>query len=720
MFRFLRAFLALVLMLAGAFAKATERPPLAVEADRILTDPFRLAAIGDVEARQGKRQMAADRIRHDRQTGWLDLFGDVRVREPTYTAHTPRARIGLANDQGWMASPRLHLLASDAWVTADRLERPQSKRLTLTDGCYTACTPPEDPPWQLRSNHIYINQRTDFAHHSNTRFEVGGVPVFYTPYFGHYVDDERHTGFLYPDFETSGERGTDITVPFYWNIAPQLDATLGLRNMTNRGLMPQAEVRHLGPDIRSRVYAEFLGGDKMTGEDRYYAEVEQGGQLPGDLAYSLDAQRVGDPEHLSFFGDGVERGSQRYLTSRLGLGRDLGSDFRWQADFTYLQDLQTFNDPQTLQELPRTTLTGNTPVAADGAAELSLDSEYVHFYRREGRRVHRIFADPQLSYQWQGRYGSLEPKAGVHMTGYRTVPETGSGRTLTRTLPHASLRARSEVARVFQLDGAALRHSVAPELFYLYIPRQDQQALPVLDTGGSLRSFGDLFAMNRFSGVDRINDANQLTTALTSRLQARAGEKRWEAARLEVGQIRYFKDREVRLNKNADPLERSYSNLFAELALRPVPEIELKANAEYDPDRPFGLDRLDTLRADLTVTPGGGYRFDSRYLLRTHAGQKGSITDTEEVRTRATVPLGASWETFGTYRHSLKFGQGLEERIGVAYHAGCWGVRAGYENRLLRRAANATGTDNHDTRIFLTIRFRTLGETQFGTDPTGL
>ncbi|MEF8793067.1 LPS-assembly protein LptD [Thiohalorhabdus sp.] len=686
-----------------------EARELAIEGDRITAE-------GAVFGRQGERRMWASRADYDRTNDELDLFGDVLLLDPGYFILAPEAHVNTRTRLGSVESPRLQLLDSEAWLLADRLERYRSQRFRLEAACYTACTPPDSPPWSVRSSSVYVNQQSHFAHHWNSRFHLGPVPVFYTPYFGHYTDDDRHTGLLYPDIEFSGRRGTDITVPFYWNIAPQLDATLGVRNMTAKGAMGQLELRHLGPDIRSRFYGEFLANDDQTREDRHYIEAEQAGHLPLGLNYRLDARHVSDAEYISFFGNGVAEGSARHLTSGLSLSRAFGP-YRWSTDFTYLQDLQDFNAPDTRQELPRMTLRGEQTLA--GPLRLDWDSEYVYFYRREGERNHRLFADPTLSLGLQSSYGSLEPRAGVHWTGYRVVPQSGTAKrkSLTRTVPHASLRASSEVLRLFDFGDWALRHSVQPELFYLYVPHRDQSEVPVLDTSEPPLGFNDLFDMNRFSGIDRIGDANQLTTALTTRLDAKAGDRVWEAASLSVGQIRYFRDRRVSLSDQTDPDTRGYSNLFAEWALRPLPSAELTGSLEYDPDRPaFALNQMDAFQSQLAITPPGGHSLKASYLRRTGFSDGESVNQTEEVDTQARVRLTSDWEAFGGLRRSLKFGENLERRGGVDYHAGCWGIRLAWEDRLLRQASGASAPDR-ETRLFLTFRFRTLGDYEFATDP---
>ncbi|MFP4615328.1 MAG: LPS-assembly protein LptD [Thiohalorhabdus sp.] len=715
--RLLFALVTLPLMATPAPAQEGEEGPVTMEADRISLDGPQVQACGNVRARRGETRMAGDRATYRRDTGWVDLEGNIRVRDTGYEATAPSARLNQETGLGEIREPRLHLLDSDAWILGERLERYAPERFRMDNAMYTACAP-DAPPWALRSGTINVNQESSFAHHWNTRLELAGWPVLYTPYFGHYTDEERHTGFLYPSVEFSGSRGTDITVPFYWNIAPQMDATIGLRNMTAHGLMPQVELRHLGEDVETRLYGEHLANDKVTGDDRYYYAAEQRGTLPGEVSYLLDAERVSDPEYLSLFGRDLDRGSQRYLPSVLSLSRSWGN-FRTDASFSYLQDLQDFNAPDTLQELPRLSLQGDQPLFGTLPGYLELEGEYVNFYREEGERYHRSFLDPSLSLPLDTRYGSIEPRAGVHATAYRgsgSTPGTGD-RDQTRTLPHFSLRADSRVHRIWNLDGGALRHSIEPELFYLYIPYEDQDELPVLDTKDSPLRFDDLFEMNRFSGIDRINDANQLTTALTNRVDAKRGQRHWEAGLLRLGQIHYFQDRRVTLDPGTERATSATSNYFAEFGLRPIPEVALQGALEYDPDRPaFALNQMDYFQSQLTASHPSGHRFSARYLARNAFTDGSPEPVTEEYRAAAQLDLGPSWDAFGSYRYSALNREPLEQEIGLDYHAGCWGVRLAYQDRLLRRSE----AGERDTTVYLTVRLRTLGEFEFGTDPSDL
>lgn len=708
-----RAHAAVLLFLA--FLPRAEAEEVSVEADSLNIQGDQVTADGAVEAERGDSNAEAQRAVYDRSSQWLELFGDARVSEPGYCLQAPHIRLNTETELGKADSPKLHMLANDTWVLAEQLERYAPDRIRLDNAAYTACSPPEHPPWGIRSSTTYVNQETDFAHHLNARFEVGGVPLLYTPYFGHRTDDERHTGFLLPTLEVSGTRGTDVTVPFYWNIAPQMDATIGVRHMTRNGTMPRLQFRHLGPNIESRIEGEILPEDNTTGETRWRVEADQRGRLPGGIGYRLDAERVSDPEFISEFGSGVERGSQRFLTSSLELSRGLGS-FRWWANFSHHQDLQDFNADDTLQELPRTSLRGEQPLP--GPARLDLNSEYVYFFREEGQRNHRLFADPTLETPLRSRFGSLVPAAGVHWTSYQIQPggQGASSRTETRTVPHFSLRATSQVQRTFAFEDLALRHVIEPELFYLYVSPRGQDDLPVLDTRSPPIRFNDLFDRNpRFSGIDRIGDANQLTTALSTRLDAKSGNERWEAASIRVGQIRFFRDREVTL-PGQTPETRGFSNLFGELDLRPIPEVVWKTVAEYDPDRPsVGVNEMTNFQSQLTASPGP-HRFRASYLLRNDFSGGTRRTTTEEVETSAEMAVAKRWSVFGTFRHSLRFDETLLQRIGFNYDACCYDIGLTLENRVLRRRAGG----QEETTLFLTFSLRTLGSSKIGTDPGNL
>ncbi len=713
-----------VAILAFGIIRPTTGEEVNLEAEHLTIEEDQVVAEGKVKARQGQRRAKAAQAKYDRSSHWLELFGEVSLSEPGFCIQAPRARLNTQTKLGEALSPKLHVQANDSWVLADKLERYAPQRSRLDNAAYTACTPPEDPPWRIRSSSTYINQETDYARHWNARFEVSGIPVLYTPYLGHYTDNKRHTGFLLPSFEFSGTRGTDITVPFYWNIAPQLDATIELRHMTRNGTMPQLEVRHLAPKLRTRLYGEFLPNDNTTGEDRFLAKAEQAGKLPGEIDYRLNVQRVSDAEYLSFFGSGVEQGSQRFLASTLDLSRGLGP-FRWQTRFAHYQDLQDFNADDTVQELPRMRLQGEQRLA--GLFQLNWDSEYVYFFREEGKRTHRLFANPALKLPLNSPYGSLVPSTGIHWTGYRIQPQRGatSSKIENRLLPHFSLRATSQLQRTFGFKEFALRHVIEPELFYLYVPFRDQSDLPVLDTRERPLRFHDLFDINpRFSGLDRMGDANQLTTAISSRIEVKSEDERWEAAALRLGQIRFFRDREVTLPGDSANT-RGFSNLFGELTLSPIPEITWKTMAEYDPERPsLGVNQMDYFESELGIILGE-HRLQARYLLRNDSGNPGKgllgedkqpIT-TEELESSAHLALSKRWSLSGTFRHSFRFDETLLQRVGVNYDACCWGIGLSVENRILRqrRAGN-----REETLLWLTFSFRTLGGTRAGINTANL
>ncbi len=677
-----------------------------LEADRLQLEGDTAHALGDVHAIRGGRELFADEASYHRPSERLKLLGNVRIETSNFSAEASAASLDLGEETGWMEEPLLHLKESDAWLRGQRMERYTPDKYRLTAVCYTACKL-ENPAWALRSSRVYVNQSSHRVHYLNARFEVFGLPILYTPYFTHSTDSKRHTGFLSPAFESSNSRGTDIDIPFYWSIAPQLDATLGLRHMTRRGTMPQLEIRHLGEKIHTEVYGELLPNDGVTGDTRYFLKADQEGTLPGGIAYNLDAQRVSDATYLSRFNPKFGAQSARQLISNLSLDKARGP-YRLTANFTLLQNLQDFNDPETLQELPRVEFQGNQPLPfGGGRAQLDLNNEYVYFHRQKGTRTHRIFLNPTFDYRLSSRLGYLKPRLGLHWSGYRIDRPDGEGFN-TRTLPHFSLEAGTEISRTFQGKDWSLRHVIEPQLFYLYVPFEDQSDLPVLDTRRPPLRLGDLFDWNRFAGSDRIGDANQLALRLNTWLQANSGEARWKAASLQIGQIRFFRDRRVTLPESPSR-RRRFSDIFAEFALRPLPNLALSGALQYGPERPFALDEFDLFESQLTWTSEAGYRLKGSFRRRTSSLDGQRIDLSEEVGIQFRAPVTSQFTLFGSFRRSLLFAQNLEERLGVAYNDHCcWGFRLSFADRLLRQGG--AGQRSRDTSIGLTFQLRTLGK----------
>lgn len=722
--------LATAVSLGAVPAPPAGAQPVEMEADQLDMSGETARGQGNVRAVQGDRTLYADELRYDRGTGLLDLLGNVRIEEPGFSATAPEAHFNMEAETGHIPQPRIHLLDADAWLTAERMERTGPDHYRLRSAQYTACYP-EDPAWAVRSSTINVNQESNGAHHWNTRFNLAGLPVFYTPYFFHYTDDARHTGFLMPEVGTSSRNGQGATVPFYWNIAPQADATLGLRHMKRRGTMGEAEFRHLAPNgLETRVYGQRLPDDRgpprakragpdadpayrITGEDRSFWLVEQEGPLPGGLSYQLDAKRVSDPLYLSEFDTDVNQGSSRHLTSTLALSRSFGP-YRLALDGTYIQDLEDFNDPATRHELPRVSLEGEQRLPGT-EIRLDLDSGYTYFYREEGTRTERAYLDPSLVYRLEGRYGFLEPRVGWHTTRWQqtnrdaTDGDPAGGRTYQRELPHYRLDAGSEVVRIFEGEEWAARHSIGPRLYYVRIPYREQDDYPVLDTSEQPLGFGDLFEERYFSGVDRLADSERVSLALQTRLDVKTPERTWEALYLQVGAIRYLRDRR-RVTLSGTPRElRDYSNYYAELDVRPWPWIDVSALAEYDYERPLAGRQLNRFEAEAAITPPGGFQVRGGYRRRMVENDEGGLERrTEEAQGSTTVPLANRLDLFGSVRHSYRYGLTLDQRAGIRYKGDCMDVSLAYSQRLIRQSAGEDA--EHDRQVMLTLTFRTLGE----------
>jgi LPS-assembly protein len=715
---------------AGTSTSPAAAQPVELEADQLDMSGETAQASGNVRVTQGERTLQAERLSYDRGRGLLDLFGNVRIEEPGFSATAPEAHYNLQAETGTIPQPRIHLLEADAWLTAERMERTGPDHYRLRSAQYTACYP-DDPAWAVRSSTININQASHGAHHWNTRLNLGGLPVFYTPYFFHYTDDARHTGFLMPTVGSSSRNGMGATVPFYWSIAPQADATLALRHMKRRGTMGQAEVRYLAPNgLETRLYGQRLPNDqgpprakradpgadpayRITGEDRTFWQVQQEGPLPGGLSYQLDAKRVSDPLYLSEFDTDLDQGSSRHLTSTLALSRSLGP-YRLALDGTYIQDLVDFNDPTTRHELPRVTLAGEQRLPGTDI-RLDLDSEYVYFYREQGTRTERAYLDPSLKYRLEGRYGYIEPRAGWHMTRWQQGNRADNGgnpaaqRAYQRQIPHYRVDAGSEVVRIFKGPDWAARHSVGPRLYYVHTPYRDQAGYPVLDTSEQPLGYGDLFEERYFSGIDRLADSQRITLALQTRLDLKTPEHTWEAFNLQVGTIRYLRD-ERRVTLSGTPKElRNYSNIYAELDVRPWPWIDVSALAEYDYDRPLAGRQLDRFEAEAAVTPPGGFQLRGRYRRRMAETDGGELErQTEEAQASTTVPVTQTMDLFGSLRHSYRYGLTLDKKAGVRFKGDCLDVSLSFSERLIRQAAGEE--PEQDRQVLLTLNLRTLGE----------
>lgn len=686
------------------------------DAPRLSTDPDGNTVMeGGVDVRQGARRITARRALLQKATDEIDAQGEVRYRDPRIAVQGERLKGNLGNDSAQIEAARYQLAERNARGEASTLALTTDDHVILNGTRFTTCPEGRDD-WSFSADALDINRTEGWAEAEDMVLRVGDVPVFYAPYFTFPVDDRRRSGFLFPSFGSSDRTGFDATVPYYLNLAENYDATLRPRYMSERGLMLGGEFRYLSEGSQGQVAAEFLPDDRgeilddaqgvalSDSRDRYAYSVQHLTRFGQGWSAALDLNDISDDQYFRDLGTGLELASREQLTRD---GRVNWGDRNWQIGLM-ASDTRVLNIvDQPYEIMPRLSALGNYPNAL-GGLNVNVYAEATEFDHESFVTGTRVHIQPGVSYPMEWQAGYVRPSLKYWHTEYEQDLERAPVGTVledsvSRDVPVASL----DTGLVFERerDGGGVQ-TLEPRLFYLYVPEEEQDGIVVFDGAVLDSSFPQLFAENRFTGLDRIGDANQFTAAVTNRWLGRDGS---EQASLSLGQIFYQADREVQLSPGLPTDTRSKSGLITELSWRFLAHWQAKGNLEWDEDESL------TQKAQGGVYyADSGYAFNLRHRFRRPDPYVSPVTDNvEQADMSFALPLGADWRLVGSYNRDLVGDQDLEVLGGVEYSSCCWAVRVlsrRYLDVPLDSFGNPvfSGNDEYNAGVYVQFIFRGL------------
>lgn len=654
---------------------------------------------GNALAESGGERILAERLTYRDADSRLDAEGRLRIEQPEILVQGDWGRFNLADDTGEIhrityQMPQHHGRgeAEVAYQDSDILKR-------LETATYTTCDPGRDD-WHIQAREVYLHTDKGEGRAWHATLRVKDVPILYTPYLSFPLDDRRKSGFLVPSVGASEETGADISVPYYWNIAPNHDATLTPRLMSKRGVQLIGEYRFLQPNHSGQLDLEGLPADQEFDDDRYLIGLEHQAQLTQRLSTQVDFLNISDRHYFEDLGSNLDDTSRTYIR-RYAQARYLGTGW----SLTGRVDDYVVTDPsistEPYQRLPQLLFSARpAPGWNPWGLDLRLTSELVQFdhdTRVTGTRAH---LEPVLELPWLRNAYHITPGVGLSHSRYQLDNTTAAAaEEPDLTVPYGYLDANLFLERDLRLAGTDYLHTLEPRLFYLYAPYEDQDEIPRFDTRLSDFRFSQLFAVNRFTGYDRFGDANQLAAAVTSRiLDPRTG---YEQLRFGIGQLYYFRDRKVTLNPGQAPETRASSNIVADLNWNLTRALSFNAGIQYDPE----AEQIDRQSYRLQ------YRPDARHILNlSHRFRDGTL---EQIDINGFWYLTERWHAVGRWYYSLEEDQLLEALAGVEYESCCWIARLAvrdFINSVTSGTAGAAGERN----LAIMLQFEFKGLTSLG------
>ena len=670
-----------------------------------VTDEGITKLTGNVVAEQGTRQLESDELSYTPDLEVFDARGNVRVWDDGMFVSGDSARADIEHEVTTVSGTATYVIREwHGHGSAARISAIADERLTAADATYTTCDPdgPDDPDWRITASHVEFDRAADVGVARHAWLELDGTPVFYVPWFSFPLSDRRKSGFLSPTFGVDRSNGIDVTSPYYFNLAPNYDATLSARAMSERGVQAQGEFRFLSRTYGTgRAAARYLPFDREFDDDRAGFDIDHRHRWTSRWSTDARFEWVSDADFYEDFGANLAQASQTHLLRRMDanyLGDGWTTRVRFEDYLTADRTIPPAGRPYA--RIPQI-LFGTYGTERNRRVNVRTKAEVTYFEKEAHTSGMRADLRPSLSYPIRTAGTFLVPRVTLDVTQYAL--HAAEGVTLaddspSRVLPILSLDGGMFLERPLVLQGRNLTHTLEPRLYYLHVPFERQSHLPDFDTSLSSFSFAQLFRENRYSGRDRIGDANQLTLALTSRLLDEGSD---EVARASIGQIRYFRDREVVLGEGEEPDTTRVSDLVAEIEVRPSRGWRLRTGVQYDSN----ADRTTKGVVNVRYQPNRSSVVNAAYRFVRDADPSMYI---EQADLSFAWPLGTHWRTVGRWNFALgeETDRTLEAFAGLEYESCCWGFRTVV--RRFFRGDSADGEDRYSHGVFLQLELKGL------------
>ncbi|GAB2890625.1 LPS-assembly protein LptD [Uliginosibacterium flavum] len=707
---------------------ATPRDPRAtqIEAGRIDgRDQVEMTAVGNVRLERGNMVLTSDRLYYDQVANEVQAKGNVRLERGADLIEGPSAHMNLDTWFGEFESPSYQLqrerhVSVDSRPTSGRPARPLTQLISgsgnadllnlegenhyrLTNSTYTTCPAP-DPSWYLRMSDLELDFDRDKGEATHSRLIFKGVPIAYMPWAEFPLNGGRQSGFLPMTLGATNSTGFDATVPYYFNIAPNYDATVAPRWMSERGLQVGGETRYLTPLSSGTLRGEYLNEDKVTQTSRSLYSWKHNQNFGYGLSGAVDAAQVSDKTYFSDLSSKIASTSQSSLNQQANLNYNSGT---WLSGGLLVQRYQVL---QPENGVPYNRMPQFTALAKQTdfhGMSMLMPVEYTDFAHPTAVEGRRMAMNPQIAYPLQNSAFYLTPKVGAHLSRYEIDGRDGSGSsTIGRSVPTVSLDSGVVFERNTTSGDKDQTQTLEPRLYYVHTPYRDQSDIPVFDSGLADFNFAQIFSENRYSGQDRIADANQLTAGLQSRMIENSSGEEW--LRVALAQRYYFAEQRVTL-PGETPRSGRFANMLGAVSGRIRRDLWTDNAVQYDPRVGLWQRATTSLRyqPDFSKTASISYR----YVRDPSPGVAGS----RDLDVSAQWPLWGNWYGVGRYNLNMRDHRLTEAIGGLEYKGDCWVVRGVWQTLLTTAQSNGQTRNNS---VFLQLEFNGLAS--LGSNPVSL
>lgn len=721
--------------------------PVVIEADRLYGRPeLESVAEGNVVFRRGPLLMKADRVEYQVPTDTARATGDVEITRNGNTYRGPEVELEVQRFKGYFLSPSYYFERTQAGGSAERFDFLDEYRGIATGATYTSCPAP-DPAWILSTDRVTLDTAADTGVAEGAVLRFYGVPILAAPTLSFPLSDARKSGWLPPSIGLDSKSGLELSVPYYWNIAPNRDATVMPSVMSRRGAALDTEFRYLEPRYQGVTQIFTLPDDRVANRSRWSLNLEHearwSGLRVGAVDYGAQVQRASDDDYWKDFSSRLPSLTPRLLPSSAYATRRIDTAYGDTVAYAQVQHWQVLQEREPeafiLAPYQREPQVGLRQRGARSGFEWSWETEANRFTNDDPTRVTgaRLHGLGTLARPWQplGVPGwTITPRLSLNSAAYDIEPPRegdtpGARGSASRTIPSVSLDSAWVFERPTGAFGRDLTQTLEPRLFYVNTPYRDQSDLPNFDSAANDFNFTSIYSDNVFSGIDRVSDANQLTAGLTTRfLDRQTGA---EALRLGIAQRLLL--RTQRITPDGEPITNRFSDLLLLGATNLVPDWWLDATVQYNSE----IDRTARSIIGARFSPGpfrtigATYRYTRNASEQVEVGWQWPINDAARqhaaaslVREREALDrLGGAarrapqtsgcvgaWYTVGRINYSRRDSRVTDSLLGFEYDSGCWIGRVVAE-RL------STGRSEATTRLMFQLEL--VGLSRLGSNPLG-
>ena len=714
---------------AAGDAAARSQAPLYLRADQLSGQPGgELRAEGDVELRQAGVVLRADQLRYDQAEDLAVAQGKVRVTFEGSSISGPEVQLKIQRMEGFVLAPQYQLALTGAGGRAERIDILGPAAARVVAGNYTSCRrdDAQAPDWVLSAQQLDLDLDAGVGVAEGAVLRFLDVPILALPRISFPLSDERKSGWLPPSVDFTTGSGVDFGVPYYWNIAPNRDATITPSLSTRRGAAVETEFRYLQPQYAGRVNLDLRPYDQVYKDTRYWLTFDHLGKLNDDMRYAAQIERVSDDQWWNDFPRRHASLTPRLLPLTAFAEKDVGTSALGAELYVRTQRWQVLQAPNTMQApFDRAAQVGARSTGAlQGGIEYAIESEANRFalpnhpgysaatLPSDGSRlhaqgaIHRPFRQPGW---W------VTPSVLFNAASYYTDEAMPDGRSsASRVIPTFSVGSGAEFERSTAWAGRALRQTLEPRLLYVNTPYVDQSNYPNFDSAVKDYSFASIYSENAFSGVDRVSDTNALTAGVTTRLlDAASGVEL-----LQLGIVQRYLFNDQLITDTGVPERRGYSDVLLRGSTRVVEPFNLEGYVRYSPN----VDRVvrSILGAQYAPAPfrvlNLSYRYARDISSQWEASWQWPLYEPDGAPQRKewdgqARSCGGAWYTVGRVTYNTLDDRFTDSVVGLEYDAGCW---------IARMAVSrwSTGVSEASTQVLLQLEL--VGLSRLGSNAIGV